>query len=300
MGCLSCNMEPKTGRAGRLGGLRLPGSRVHASRSDSASASQRGRAPALGAPRLFCVNTGGTEARQLGSGRFSPAARPRPPPPPPVGPAEDRRGVRPENWSRGSLGLGLEGCSEDRSAPGLCRASPRDRGRLSQQRLRPRGWHSTSGLRAYGHFSSLFMFPVESLKKNRGASFEFAFGREKICSFSAGQTRQTLVLSQPKPKPVFKASRLAAPRSCRCQREDRAQPPGPGRFALGAELGICEFSTPSTSKRGGHSPLLHHRAQAPGAPSTWARVGSQGPQMTRSLSQRSLRRGRGEGRSRGC
>lgn len=50
------------------------------------------------------------------------------------------------------------------------------------------------------------MFPVESLKKNCGASFEFAFGREKICSFSAGQILQTLVLSQTKHKLVFKAS----------------------------------------------------------------------------------------------
>ena len=31
-------------------------------------------------------------------------------------------------------------------------------------------------------------------------------------------------------------------------------------FALGAELGICEFSTPSTSKRRSHGPLWHKLA----------------------------------------
>ena len=54
---------------------------------------------------------------------------------------------------------------------------------------------------------------VSLKKKICGASFELAFGREKICSLSAGQTQQTLVLSQPRHKLVFKASRLAAPQS---------------------------------------------------------------------------------------
>lgn len=142
------------------------------------------------------------------------------------------------------------------------------------------------------------MFPVESLKKNRGASFEFAFGREKICSFSAGQTSQTLVLSQFKHKLVFKASPPGGPWSCRCQREDGLQPPGLGRFALGAELGICEFSTPSTSKRCSHSPLLHNLVQATGAPSAWAGVESQGPRMTPCPPPPSLWRGRGRLRGR--
>lgn len=58
----------------------------------------------------------------------------------------------------------------------------------------------------------------EGKKKNKqtsGASLEVAFGREKIDPFSAGQTPQTLVLSELKHKLVFKASGLAsqAPRS---------------------------------------------------------------------------------------
>ena len=38
---------------------------------------------------------------------------------------------------------------------------------------------------------------------------------------------------------------------------------------MGADLGICEFSTPSTSKRSNQSPLLHKLAWATGAPSAW-------------------------------
>jgi hypothetical protein len=51
---------------------------------------------------------------------------------------------------------------------------------------------------------------MESLKETHGASFEFAFGREKICSFSAGQTLQTLVLSQLKQQSGFQSLRLGS------------------------------------------------------------------------------------------
>lgn len=103
------------------------------------------------------------------------------------------------------------------------------------------------------------MFPVESLKKKCGASFEFVFGRAKICSFSAGQTLHTLVLSQPK-QAGFQSLPLAGP-SNSSEGRKWVQPPGLRRFALGAELGICEFSTPSTSKWCSRSPLLHKLAR---------------------------------------
>lgn len=58
----------------------------------------------------------------------------------------------------------------------------------------------------------------------------------------------------------------------------RGAAPGPRRFALEAELGICESSTPSTSKRSGHGPLRHKLAQATGALS--ARGGAGGPRAS--------------------
>lgn len=109
------------------------------------------------------------------------------------------------------------------------------------------------------------MFPVGSLKKNLWSIFGVCLG-EKICSFSAGQTLQTLVLSQPKHKLVSKPPACLAAQGAP-PRAGRARPPRPRRFALGAELGTCELSTLSTSRRCSHSPFC--TSSATGALSAW-------------------------------
>lgn len=66
----------------------------------------------------------------------------------------------------------------------------------------------------------------------------------------------------------FQSLPLGGPRSS-SEGSTGVQPPGVRRFALGTELGICEFSAPSTSRQGSHIPLLHKLAQANRAPSAW-------------------------------
>lgn len=176
---------------------------------------------------------------------------------------------QPENWFSSCLRLTCEGCSEGRGVdPGF----PEGQRALVTSRSSGLKFHFRSQ-----HRKSFFFLICVSCGKSEEKSVEHLLslpleGRKYAPSLLGKHSKHwcfhnpdTSWFSKPPAWQPRRAGELVGGvRGCSTWLR---------RFALGAELGICEFSTPSTSKQSSHSLLLQKLPQATGAPSAWEGAG---------------------------